>query len=134
MATVQEDGAGGHSLSGGEHERLVNWHNGIRIDPIAKALHVSEKNVCDLWFWKMLKSRVDARRASVPNYNGRNGRVIEDSLWEIIVDKWEKIPVEKLWNIAKQKEAVFEAIQAAGGGQLSTDPHTGIRVMYGTSD
>ena len=134
IATIQEDGAGGHSVKGEEHKKLVKWLEGPRIELINQSPHSPEMNMCDLGFWHMMKSRVNARQSSVANYNGKNGRFIEDKLWEIMVEEWEKVPAEKLWNIAKQKEAVFKAVQAAGGGQLSTDPHTGIRVMYGTGD
>ena len=80
IATVQEDGAGGHSLKGAEHAKLVNWLHGQRIELINQAPHSPEMNMCDLGVWNMLKARVNKRRSEVPSYNGKNGVVIEDKL------------------------------------------------------
>lgn len=136
---LQEDGAGGHGFSG--------WHGGKETDEHAKLVaackargvllekqppNSPETNLCDLGLWRLLKAAVERRRAEVPAYTGSNTDEVEAALWRIVKEEWAAIEPRKLFNIAMVKEAVFEFVVEAEGGELGRDPHVKVRRMFGT--
>jgi hypothetical protein len=132
VATVQEDSAGGHGVKGRAHASLVGELDRRRINIVQQPPYSPETNMCDLGFWSMLKSRISERRKALPRYTGSNGSEIEAKIWEIAKEVWDNIEPRKLFNIAMQKERIFDAIVAKKGGMLEKEPHTGVRVMFGT--
>jgi hypothetical protein len=136
---VQEDNAGGHGFDnrhGGKptpaHDWLADRAAGRGIRLIQQPPCSPETNLCDLAAWHILKSKVAERQHLIPNYTGNNTNEVEAALWEAVKAGWKDMSPRALFNAAHQKRRICELIVKSGGETVASEPHTGIRLDFGT--
>lgn len=139
----QEDGAPGHGYNNLQGGKANNFHDMLarrllkekRIKLVKQSRHSPEFNALDLGVWSIIKAEVDARCDEIPAFTGQGGNSdeVEAKIWEIVKVVWEnKVTPRLLFNIFKQREAMLHESIRLNGESIVKEPHTGIRMKYGT--
>ncbi len=59
-------------------------------------------------------------------------REVEAKIWELCKESWNEMEPRILWNIAQAKENIVKIIVETNGETLSREPHSGVRLRFGT--
>jgi hypothetical protein len=57
---------------------------------------------------------------------------VEAKIWELCKESWNEMEPRILWNIAQAKENIVKIIVETNGETLSREPHSGVRLRFGT--
>lgn len=125
--TLQQDNAGGHSTKSDGFAKLIELYEDAGITMELQPPASPETNMCDLGVWSMLKTAITKRCSEIADKGTQPEKYIQQQMWEIAKEEWDKIDPLNLLIISEHKKRIFERIVKLEGKSVQFEPHNQTR-------